>query len=108
MSLSKTKGQHTDCTLKEKIDILHKLDCGIEGIDIYKEFNLSQSTLSTWKRQRMKFKEQVDVGKVLNAKHNCKSFVPQAERALHLWFSEMGSKLYTPPINQASLIQKAH
>ena len=44
MSFSKPKRQHTDRTLKEKLDILHKLDCGIKGVNICKEFNLSPST----------------------------------------------------------------
>ena len=49
MSLSKLKPkcQHTDRTLKEKIEILGKLDCGVKAVDICKRFNLSQSMLST-------------------------------------------------------------
>ena len=54
MSLSKAKFQHTDQTLKEKIEILGKLDCGVKSVDLWKQFNLSQSTLSTWKKQRCK------------------------------------------------------
>ena len=50
MSLSKAKRQHTDRTLKEKIEILGKLDCGVKAVDLCKQFNLSQSTLSTWKK----------------------------------------------------------
>ena len=49
-----------------------------------KRFNISQSTLSTWKKQRAKINEMVDVGKVLNQKRNRESFLPQVERALHL------------------------
>ena len=49
-----------------------------------KRFNISQSTLSTWKKQRAKINEMVDVGKVLNQKCNHESFLPQVERALHL------------------------
>ena len=107
MSFSKPKRQHTDHTLKEKLDILHKLDCGVKGVDICKQFNLSQSTLSTWKKQRTKLQEMVDTGKVLNTKHNRESFLPQVERALHLWFCEMRSKPHVPPLNQSLLIQKA-
>ena len=33
MSLSKCKQQHTDHTLKEKTEILHKLECGVKAID---------------------------------------------------------------------------
>ena len=107
MSLSKAKRQHTDRTLKKKIEILGKLDCGVKAVDLCKQFNLSQSTLSTWKKQRCKLNEMVDAGKVLNTKRNRESFLPQVERALHLWFCEMRSKPHAPPINQALLVQKA-
>ena len=107
MSLSKAKRQHTDRTLKEKIEILGKLDCGVKAVDLCKQFNLSQSTLSTWKKQRCKLNEMVDAGKVLNTKRNRESFLPQVERALHLWFCEMRSKPHAPPINQALLVQKS-
>ena len=41
-----------------------------------KEFNLSQSTLSTWKKQKKKLKDMVDAGKVLDTKRNRESFLP--------------------------------
>ena len=104
---SKPKRQHTDRTIKEKLEILRKLDCGIKGVDICKQFNLSQSTLSTWKKQRNKLNDMVDAGKVLHTKRNRESFLPQVERALHVWFGEMRCKKHAPPINQALLIQKA-
>ena len=104
---SKIKRQHTDHTLKEKIEILQKLDSGIKAVDLCKQYNLSQSTISTWKKQRSKLKDMMDSGKVLNTKCNQESFLPQVERALHLWFGEMRSKPYAPPINQSLLVQKA-
>ena len=107
MAVSKPKCQHTDRTLKEKIEILGKLDCGLKAVDVCKRFNISQSMLSTWKKQRGKISEMVDAGKVLNQKHNCESFLPQVERALHLWFCEMRSKPHAPPINQSLLVQKS-
>ena len=78
MSLSKPKPkhQHTDRTLKEKIEILGKLDCGVKDVDFCKRFNISQSILSTWKKQKAKINEMVDAGKVLNQKCNCESFLP--------------------------------
>ena len=105
--LSKPKHQHADRTLKEKIEILGKLDSSLKAVDVCKRFNISQSTLSTWKKQRAKINEMVDVGKVLKQKRNCESFLPQVERALHLWFCEMRSKQHAPPINQSLLVQKA-
>ena len=97
MYLQRPKRQHTDWTLKEKIEILGKLDCSVKAVDICKIFNISQSTLSTWKKQRAKINEMVDAGKVLNQKRNRESFLHQVERALHLWFCEMRSKPHAPP-----------
>ena len=68
MSVSKPKCQHTNQTIKEKIEILGKLDCGVKAVDLCKQFNLSQSTLSTWKKQRCKLNEMVDAEKVLHTK----------------------------------------
>ena len=107
MSVSKPKCQHTDRTIREKIEILGKLDCGVKAVDLCKQFNLSQSTLSTWKKQRCNLNEMVDAGKVLNTKRNRELFLPQVERALHLWFCEMRSKPHAPPINQSLLVQKS-
>ena len=66
MSCSKPKSQHVDRMLKEKLQILKKLECGMKAIDVCKEFNLSQSTLSMWKKQKTKLKDMVDAGKVLD------------------------------------------
>ena len=107
LSCSKPKHQHTDCMLKEKLDILRKLHFSIKAVDVCKEFNLSQSTLSTWKKQKDKLKEMVDTGKVLKTKCNRESFLPQVERALHLWFCEIRSKPHPPPLNQQLLAKKA-
>ena len=95
--LCQSLSTHTDRTLKEKIEILGKLDSGLKAVDVCKRFNISQSTLSTWKKQRGKINEMVDGGKVLNQKCNRESFLPQVERALHLWFCEMRSKPHAPP-----------
>ena len=105
IKMAKPKRQHNDRTLKENIQILDKLDCGVKAIDLCKQFNLSQSTISSWKKQRSKLKGMVDDGKVLDTRRNRESFLPQVERALHLWFCEMRSKPHAPPINQALLIQ---
>ena len=93
MSLSKAKCQHMDQTLKEKIGILGKLDCGVKAVDLCKQFNLSQSTLSTWKKQRAKLNEMVDAGKVLNQKHNRESFLLTLLNVIVLEYSEQPTEL---------------
>ena len=41
MSCSKPKRQNVDRTLKEKLQNLNKLECGMKAMDVCKEFNLS-------------------------------------------------------------------
>ena len=107
MSCSKPKRQHVNRTLKGKLHILNKLECRMKAIDVCKEFNLSQSTLSTWKKQKTKLKDMVDAGKVLDTKRNHESVLPNVERALLIWFGEMRSKPHTPPLSKQVLIKKA-
>ena len=45
MSVSKPKCQHTDRTLKEKIEILGKLDSGLKAVDVCKRFNIDKVCL---------------------------------------------------------------
>ena len=104
MSCSKPKCQHVDRMLKEKLQILNKLECGTKAIDVCKEFNLSQSTLSTWKNQKTKLKDMVDAGKVLDTKRKRESFLPNIERALHIWFGKMRSKPHAPPLSKQVLM----
>ena len=49
----------------------------------------------------------VDAGKVLDTKRNHESFLPNVERALHIWFGEMRSKPHAPPLSKQVLIEKA-
>ena len=107
MSCSKPKCQHVYRMLKEKLQILNKLECGMKAIDVCKEFNLSQSTLSTWKKEKKKLKDMVDAVKVLDTKRNRESFLLNVERALHIWFGEMRSKPHAPPLSKQVLIEKA-
>ena len=93
--------------LKEKLQILNKLECSMKAIDVCKAYNLSQSTLSTWKKQKGKLKDMVDAGKFLDTKRNHESFLPNVGRALHIWFIEMRSKPHVPPLSKQALIEKA-
>ena len=86
---------------------MNKLECGMKTIDVCKEFNLSQSTLSMWKKQKTKLKDMVDAGKVLDTKRNHESFLLNVERALHIWFGEMRSKPHAPLLSKQVLVEKA-
>ena len=107
MSCSKPKYQYVDQTLKEKLQILNKLECGMKAVDVCKTYNLNQSTLSTWKKQKSKLRYMVDAGKVLETKRNHESFLPNVERALHIWLGEIRSKPHIPPLNKQVLVEKA-
>ena len=54
-----------------------------------------------------KLKDMVDAGKVLDTKRNHESFLPNIERALHIWFGEMRSKPHAPPLSKQVLVEKA-
>ena len=105
--MTKPKRQHINHTIKEKLEILKKLECGVKAVDLCKQYDLKASTLSTWKCQKEKIKEMVEVGKVLDTKHNRGSFLPNVERALHIWFGEMRAKPHPPPLNKQILAEKA-
>ena len=79
----------------------------MKAVDVCKIYNLSQSMLSTWKKQKSKLKDMVGAGKVPDTKQNCESFLPNIKRALHNWFGEMRSKPHTPQLNKQVLIEKA-
>ena len=52
--MAKPKCQHIDRTIKEKLEILRKLECGVKAVDLCKQYDLKASTLSTWKSQKLK------------------------------------------------------
>ena len=106
MSCSKPKCQHVNQTLKEKLEILNKLECGMKAVDVCMSYNLSLSTLSTWKKQKLKSKDMVDAGKVLDTKCNCELFLPNVKRTLHIWFGEMNSKPHALLLNKQILVEK--
>ena len=47
MSVSKPKRQHTDRTIKEKIEILGKLYCGVKAVDLCKLHGKNRDANST-------------------------------------------------------------
>ena len=79
----------------------------MKAVDVCKTYNLSQSTLSTWKKQKSKLKDMVDAGKVLDTKQNHESFLPNVERVLYIWFAGLRSKPHASPLNKQVLIEKA-
>ena len=79
----------------------------MKAVNVCKTYNLSQLTLSTWKKQKSKLKDMVDAGKVLETKRNCELFLPNIKTALHIWFGEMRSKPHAPLLNKQVLVEKA-
>ena len=103
-----SKRRHVDRPLSEKLKILNLLSSGMKQKDLCEKYQLSQSTLSTWKKQQSKLNELADSGKAtLKVKRMRESFLPKVDRAMHLWFCEMRSKPNPPSISQHMLIQKA-
>ena len=79
----------------------------MKAVDVCKTYNISQSTLSAWKKQKSKLKDMVDSGKVLNTKQNPEFFLPNIKRALHIWFGKMRSRPHAPPLSKQGLVVKA-
>ena len=104
---AKVKRQHKDRTLKEKIEILRKLKSGTKAADLCRQYGISQSTLSTWKKNEAKLQELVDDGRVLETKRNRVCFLPQVERSLHHWFIRLRKSKDPPPMSTALLIAQA-
>ena len=77
----------------------------MKAADVCKTYNLSKSTLSTLKKQKLK--DMVDAGKVMDTKHNCELFRPNVKRTLHIWFGKMSSKPHALPLNKQILVEKA-
>ena len=69
MDSPKLKHQHVDRTLKEKLEILKHVG-SMKGIDICKNYDIKQLTLSTWKKQKVILQEIIEEGKVLDLKCN--------------------------------------
>ena len=69
--------QHTDRTLKVKLEVLNKLKKGAPAVDLCREYKLKASTVSTWKHDRDKLEELANSGKVLDVKRNCQLVLPQ-------------------------------
>ena len=107
MSCSKPKLQHIDLTLKENLENFSKLEYGMKVVDVCKTYNLSQSTLFIWKKQKSKLNDVVDVGKALDTKHKCESFLPNIKRVLHILFGTIRSKPHTLLLSKQVLVEKA-
>ena len=107
MSSPKPKCQHVDQTLKEKLEILKKLECGMKPVDVCRQYGISQSTLSAWKKQKSKLKDLADAGKVLDTKCNHEYFLLNVKRSLHIWFGEKRYKPHAPLLNKQVLVEKA-
>ena len=71
--------KHTDHTLKINIGGYEQIKKGARAVDLCREYNLSASTLSTWKHDRDKLEEMATSGKVLDLKQNHPSALPQVK-----------------------------
>ena len=58
-------------------------------------------------KQKDKLKEMVEAGKVLDTKRNHESFLPNKERALHIWFGEIRAKPHASLLSKQILVKKA-
>ncbi|BFZ00329.1 hypothetical protein BsWGS_03368 [Bradybaena similaris] len=106
---NKGKRKRTVLTLSEKIDIVRRLESGVNRNVLMTEFGVGSSTLYDIKNQKgelLKFASESKVTKNTDQRRSMKR--PKFEKlddALYLWFSEKRSK--GMPISGPMLIEKA-
>ena len=105
MSGEKRKCQ--SITIHTKAKILHRhLYENVKIGDLGREYNLADSTISTWKKNKEKiFQEVAEVGQ--DQKRKGQSPYLQVELAMLYWVRQMQSRVQPPPLTYHILKMKA-
>lgn len=104
-----SKRKHTTCTLKEKLEVLQRLDKGESATKLSLEFGVGKATIADWKKNRSKIEQfcattsQSTLEKRQTAKQ---SQFDQVDEALFMWFSQerqKGTPLSGPLIQEKAI-----
>ena len=93
--------------MKDKVEILRRIQNGEKPGALAKEFKIPASTISTWKKYEKGIQSQAVEGVKLDRKRNRASKLPEVERALLLWFKDIRSRPGTPVVTNDMLLLKA-
>lgn len=102
------KRKHTTCTLKDKLEVLKRLDKGESATKLSLEFGVGKATITDWKKNRSKLEQfctttsQSTLEKRQTAKQ---SQFDQVDEALFMWFSQ--ERLKGTPLSGPLIQEKA-
>lgn len=103
------KRKHSSCTLKEKLEVLKRLDNGESATKLSVEFGVGKATISDWKKNRAKIEQfsGTTSEKTLEQRHNSTtSIYEKLDKATFLWFTqerEKGVPIGGPLIQEKAL-----
>lgn len=103
------KRKHSSCTLKDKLEVLKRLDKGESGTKLAVEFGVGKATISDWKKNRSKIEQfcATTSEKTLEERHTSKvSQFDKIDEALFIWFSQerqRGTPLSGPLIQEKAV-----
>lgn len=89
-----TKRKHKTLALKDKIDILKKLDSGENMCKLAKEYGIGRSTIHGLKKNKQMIVERVKMMESGPGKRKTLrvGYYPKMENALYMWFMQQRSK----------------
>lgn len=97
---------HTDRPLVKKLEILGRIEAGEKASKLAIEYGISQTTISGWKKQKLK--EASDKGMSLNMKRNTEAKYPVIADCVVTWLKDMRTgHRKTVPISYQMLKEKA-
>ena len=103
-----TKRKHRSCTLKEKLEVLKRLDKGESATKLASEFGVGNATISDWKKNRVKIDQfcTSTSDKVIENRHTSKvSEFTKIDDAVYAWFLQ--ERLRGTPISGPMIQEKA-
>lgn len=104
-----SKRRHFSCTLKEKLEVLKRLDKGECATKLSREYGVGKATISDWKKNRAKIEQFCSASSEKTLEKRQKTTVSSYEKldeALFLWFTqerEKGIPISGPLVKEKSL-----
>lgn len=104
-----SKRKHTSCTLKDKLEVLKRLDNGESASKLAVEFGVGNSTITDWKKNRSKIEQFCisTTSKCTESRQTAKTTpLDKLDSALFVWFSqerEKGTPISGPLIKEKAL-----
>uniref|UniRef100_A0A1B6FS75 HTH CENPB-type domain-containing protein n=1 Tax=Cuerna arida TaxID=1464854 RepID=A0A1B6FS75_9HEMI len=105
-----SKRKHNSCTLKEKLEVLKRLDNGESATQLSIEFGVGKATISDWKKKRAKIEQFCSVtseNTLEKRQTTTVSSYDKLDEALYLWFSQerqKGIPITGPLIKEKALL----